>query len=185
MMLDGSGQLHTGAGYVQIVLPVSQGITLPLPLTVMMGDGALTGAGQTSSLGPLKLGGVLQAYRLDQLASPDLPQLGTMPGDTMLDVIYANLLGPLLALPRSTVMPGCRTADIDIDGDGLEAFCDSNPDDDIKRVDTCIDGDGTVIHDGDNGVAQCTQAMVGGRYRFVDGISAGIQLSASPANIAP
>src|SRR5262249_54967267 len=158
------------------------GVMLPMPLTVMIGDGPLLGAGPTSALGPLKLGGVLQAYRLDQFASPNLQQLGTMPGDTVLDVIFANVLAALLALPHPTAGPGRTTADIDIDGDGLEAFCDSNPNDAIKRVDTCIDGDGTVIHDGDNGVAQCTQATVGGKLRFVDGISAGIQLQAVPAN---
>ena len=161
-------------------------IVLDLPITVTVADGTLTGAGATTALSMFRVGGVLQAFRLDQLAAPDIAQVGTMPGDTLLDIIYANLFGPLLALPRSSgSIAGCRTADIDVDGDGLEAFCDSNPNDDLKRVDTCIDGDGTVVNDGDGGVAQCTQATVNGKPRFVDGISVEIDLSANPATIAP
>ena len=58
---------------------------------------------------------------------------------------------------------GCRTPDIDVDGDGLEAFCDSNDADDNKTVDVCIDGDGTVIKDEVDGsgvvTKQCTEAV--------------------------
>ncbi len=184
MMTTATGVLHTGPGNLEFTLPISAG-TFPMPLTVMIGDGELAGTGTSTAILGFRLGGVLQANRLDLLAAPDVPQIGTMPGDTMLDIIYANILGPLLALPHSMTVPNCRTADIDVDGDGLEAFCDSNPNDDIMRVDTCIDGDGTVVHDGDNGVAQCTQAMLGGKPRFVDGISAAIRFDARAAVIDP
>ncbi len=42
-----------------------------------------------------------------------------------------------------------RAPDIDVDGDGIEIFLDMNLDEDdqVTRVDTCIDGDGTVIQD--------------------------------------
>ena len=62
--------------------------------------------------------------------------------------LHGDSTAPLLALPKSTVLPSCRTADIDADGDGLEAFCDTTPDADPRHVDLCIDGDGTVIDDG-------------------------------------
>ena len=86
----------------------------------------------------------------------------------------AKNLGPLLALPKSDPKigekyPGCRTPDIDVDQDGLESYCDSNPDDEVKVVDKCIDGDGTEFTDAGN--MQCTEAMKGTKYRFVDGIS--------------
>ena len=45
--------------------------------------------------------------------------------------------------------------------------------------------DGTVIHDGDNGVAQCTQATLNGAPRFKDGISAGYVFDAKPTTINP
>jgi hypothetical protein len=66
--------------------------------------------------------------------------------------------------------PGCRTPDIDVDADGLEAFCDSNPNDEIKAVDVCIDGDGTEVKDAPG--AECGAALLpNGKPRFVDGIS--------------
>ena len=182
MATTAAGVLSTaGPGYLQIRIPVSTGLDLTLPITVTRVDGTLGATGLTA----FRFGGTLQAFRLATIPAPPNPQIGVMPGDTLLDMIYANLLGPLLALPKSTVMPSCRTADIDLDGDGLEAFCDSDPNDNIKRVDLCIDGDGTVIHDGDGGVARCVDAMVGGVPRFVDGISAAFVLDARPATIAP
>jgi hypothetical protein len=72
--------------------------------------------------------------------------------------------------------PGCRTPDIDVDGDGLEAFCDSDPNDDDKSVDVCIDGDGTEIRD--TATTQCTEALLpNGKPRFVDGISVEMNFS--------
>jgi cysteine-rich repeat protein len=35
--------------------------------------------------------------------------------------------------------------DVDVDGDGLEQFFDSNPGDDLFVIDVCVDGDGTEI----------------------------------------
>ena len=80
--------------------------------------------------------------------------------------------------------PNCRTPDIDVDGDGLESFCDSNPNDDIKTVDVCIDGDGTVVKDevDANGTVtkQCTEALdKSGKPRFVDGISVELNFTTS------
>lgn len=180
MATSATGDLSASPGFLLVTLPVTAGMTLVLPVGVQHVDGKLAG-----SLTGMRIGGTMQAFQLDRILAPQSTQIGTMPGDTLLDIFFANLFGPLVALPLSTAMAGCRTADIDIDGDGLESFCDSNPNDEIKRVDTCIDGDGTIVHDGDDGVASCTDAMVGGVRRFPDGISVGLVLDAKPVTIAP
>jgi hypothetical protein len=181
MATSSSGTLSAGPGFLELLVPVTNGVELLLPITVTQVDGTLDSTGLTA----FRFGGTLQAFRLAAIPSPSLPQLGTMPGDTLLDVFYVNLFGPLLGLPTSTVMAGCRTADIDLDGDGLEAFCDSDPNDNIKRVDLCIDGDGTIVHDGDNGVAHCVDAMLDGVPRFPDGISVAFAIDARSATISP
>jgi hypothetical protein len=129
---------------------------------------------------------VIDAKTADTIRGLDVAQIGLTPDNSLLDATFANLLGPLLALPKADanvlkMFPGCRTPDIDVDGDGLEAFCDSNPNDDMKVVDTCVDGDGTVIHDTlnpDGTVAMhCAQALKDGKPRFVDGISVELNFS--------
>ncbi|HET9993036.1 MAG TPA: hypothetical protein VFQ65_31090, partial [Kofleriaceae bacterium] len=121
----------------------------------------------------------------------NVAEIGLTPENSLLDAVFANLLGPLLALPKANadiqkMYPGCRTPDIDVDGDGLEAFCDSNPNDDNKAVDVCIDGDGTVIKDTlnpDGTVAMhCTEAMKDGKPRFVDGISVELNFGTTPVH---
>jgi hypothetical protein len=181
MSTTASGALSAGLGFLVVRVPVTTDLELELPVLVQRVEGTLAANGLTA----MKFGGTVQAFRLDAIPAPPNAQIGVMPGDTLLDEFFANLLGPLLALPKSSLVTGCRTADIDIDGDGLEAFCDSNPNDDIKRVDLCVDGDGTIIHDGDNGVARCVDAMVGGVRRFPDGISTAFTLDARPATISP
>ena len=99
-----------------------------------------------------RLGGVIDAKTADTIRGLNVPEIGLTPDNSLLDAVFANLLGPLLALPKANATVqrctrGCRTPDIDVDGDGLEAFCDSNPNDDVKAVDICIDGDGTVVKD--------------------------------------
>jgi hypothetical protein len=70
--------------------------------------------------------------------------------------------------------------DIDIDGDGLEAFCDSNPDDENQVVDVCIDGDGTMYVDADG--KQCTaERDADDNLRFVDGVSMVMNFETVPA----
>ncbi len=185
MATTADGQITTGVGVVTITLPVIDGAGLPLPLTVLSGGGALVGAGPTARLQDLRLYGVLQPGPLDALPSPPIEQIGATPDDSVLDLMYANLFAPLLALPTVPSVAGCRAADVDVDGDGLEGFCDEDTSDDLKRVTLCVDGDGTQIRDGDDGVPRCTDAMVGGVRRFRDGISAAFVLSTRPATIAP
>jgi hypothetical protein len=125
-----------------------------------------------------RLGGVIDAKTADTIRGLEVEQIGLTPENSLLDAVFANLLGPLLALPKSAKSitdkyNGCRTPDIDVDGDGLESYCDSDPDDDIKVVDICIDGDGTEVKD----VAgmECSEAVTGGKNRFVDGISVALK----------
>ena len=136
---------------------------------------------------PLCIGPYCQAQTLEGALVFAAGQIGLTPDDSLLDAVFANLLGPLLAMPLApgdilATYKGCRTMDIDVDHDGLEAFCDSTPDDDTHVIDICIDGDGTVIHDGDNGVVQCTDALdENNKPRFVDGISVEMNFETVPA----
>jgi hypothetical protein len=171
--VDSANKLVAGPSIFSVNIPVTDGITLDLRITGATIEGTLDADGTTMNG---RLGGVIDAKTADTIRGLNVSQIGLTPENSLLDATFANLLGPLLALPKAKESvtkkyPGCRTPDIDVDGDGLEAFCDSNPNDENKSVDICIDGDGTVIKDGDNGVAQCSEAMKDGKPRFVDGIS--------------
>jgi len=170
--IDASNKLVAGPSIFSVNIPVTNGLTLDLRITGATIEGDLSSADATTMNG--RLGGVIDAKTADTIRGLDVDQIGLKPENSLLDATFANLLGPLLALPKasSSILkkyPGCRTPDIDVDGDGLEAFCDSNPNDDLKTVDVCIDGDGTEIHDTDT--TQCSEAMKDGKPRFVDGIS--------------
>jgi hypothetical protein len=184
--IDKTNKLVAGPGTFSVNIPVTNGITLDLKITgatiegQMQPDGTIMGG---------RLGGVIDAKTADTIRGLNVSQIGLTPDDSLLDATFANLLGPLLALPKANAKvskdyPGCRTPDIDVDGDGLEAFCDSNPNDDIKTVDVCIDGDGTVIKDEVDGsgnvTKQCTEAVDShGKPRFVDGISVELNFTTS------
>jgi hypothetical protein len=192
--ITGSGgqlQLVAGPDLFSVNVPVSKGVFLELVITgatiqadvVAAADGGYT-------LQNAKLGGVIDAHTADTIRGLTVSQIGLTPDDSLLDAVFANLLGPLLALPLAkdsvtTTYKNCRTPDIDVDGDGLEAYCDSNPDDDVKTVDTCIDGDGTVIMDTGSGsdTVQCTTAKTtAGKFRFVDGISVELNFATAEAH---
>lgn len=171
--VDANKKLVAGPSIFSVNIPVTNGITLDLRITGATIESTLADDGTTMNG---RLGGVIDAKTADTIRGLDVEQIGLTPDNSLLDATFANLLGPLLALPKAKdsvikMYPGCRTPDIDVDGDGLEAFCDSDPNDDDKSVNVCIDGDGTVIKDGDDGVAQCSEAMKDGKPRFVDGIS--------------
>jgi hypothetical protein len=171
--------LDAGPSIFSVNIPVTDGLNLELKITGATIQATLEANGTTMNG---RLGGVIDAKTADTIRGLDVSQIGLLPENSLLDATFANLLGPLLALPKANASiskkyPGCRTPDIDVDGDGLEAFCDSNPNDDIKEVDTCIDGDGTVVKDTDT--TQCTEAMKNGKPRFVDGISVELNFTTS------
>jgi hypothetical protein len=184
--IDSSMKLVAGPSLFSVNIPVTNGITLDLRISGATIEGTI---GADGAITNGRLGGVIDAKTADTIRGLNVTEIGLTPENSLLDAVFANLLGPLLALPKANaavqaMYPGCRTPDIDVDGDGLEAFCDSNPNDDVKAVDVCIDGDGTVIKDTLNPdgtvLEHCTAAMKDGKPRFVDGISVELNFTTTP-----
>ena len=188
--IDKNLKLDAGPSIFSVNIPVQNILTLDLAIT----GATITGDVQPDgSIMNAKLGGIIDARTADNIRGLDVSQIGLMPTQSLLDATFANILGDLLALPKSKsaavqkAYPGCKTPDIDVDGDGLEAFCYSGT---IQGTgsgssttpmtemvaDICIDGDGTVVkstYDAmGNIVDHCAQAVDSkGKPRFVDGIS--------------
>ena len=149
---------------------------------------------------PAMLGGVLDARTLDGIRGLDIKQIQLTKEDSLLDAIFAGgVIVAFLPLPKQVGGPfdGQPTPDVDVDGDGLEIFCQAdapgshkcaaNPKGDNPVVDLCIDGDGTIVSDSDLGAGhQCTEATNGmnkdgsPKFRFVDGISVALTFRAVP-----
>lgn len=175
--------LRAGPSLFSVAIPVTDGITLDLRISGATIEGDVETEDGTVVVKNARLGGVIDAKTADTIRGLSVDEIGLTPENSLLDAVFANLLGPLLALPKSAKSitdkyNGCRTPDIDVDGDGLESFCDSDPDDDIKVVDVCIDGDGTEVKD----VAgmECSEAVKNGKNRFVDGISVALKFATTP-----
>jgi hypothetical protein len=185
-------KLDAGPSKFGVNIPVTSGLVLDLALTGAQIDGDIAMMGNSVVITNGRIGGVIDARTMDTIRGLSVSQIGLTPDASLLDATFANLLGPLLALPKANATiqkkyPGCRTPDIDVDGDGLEAFCDSLADspDDMKKVDVCIDGDGTEIHStfDANGVVviSCAQAVDShGTPRFVDGVSVELNFATTP-----
>ncbi len=183
--VDGKLQLDAGPSLFSVAIPVTDGLTLDLKISGASIRADVVTEGTAIVLKNARLGGIIDARTADTIRGLDVDQIGLKPEDSLLDAAFANLLGPLLALPKASVeigekYAGCRTPDIDVDRDGLEAFCDSNPDDlESKVVDVCIDGDGTEVRDVLDAAGailmECTLAEVDGKPRFVDGISVALK----------
>ena len=170
--------LRAGPSLFSVAIPVTDGITLDLRISGATIEGDVVTEAGATVIKNARLGGVIDAKTADTIRGLSVDEIGLTPENSLLDAVFANLLGPLLALPKSAKSitdkyNGCRTPDIDVDGDGLESFCDTDPDDDNKVVDVCIDGDGTEVKD----VAgmQCSEAQKNGKNRFVDGISVALK----------
>lgn len=184
----GTLQLEAGPSLFSVQIPVTGDLSLDLRITgaTIVGDVVMTPAGWAIVNG--RLGGVIDAATADQIRGLDVEQIGLKPEDSLLDAIFANLLGPLLGLPKlpsDHEYSNCRTPDIDVDRDGLEGFCDST-DDDKQTVDLCIDGDGTVYRDEVDGAGNVTKHCSEltdeeGKLLFVDGISIEINFDTTPA----
>jgi hypothetical protein len=166
--------LRAGPSIFSVNIPVTDGISLDLRITGAQIEAKVVEEGGKLVMKGGRLGGVIDSKTADTIRGLEVEDIGLLPENSLLDATFANILGPLLALPKSDPKigekyPGCRTPDIDVDQDGLESYCDSNPDDEVKVVDVCIDGDGTEFTDAGN--MQCTEAKKGEKFRFVDGIS--------------
>jgi predicted small lipoprotein YifL len=176
--VDSGNKLRAGPSIFQISIPIF-GFSLDLTIVGATIEATLQPDGTTTNG---RIGGVIDARTADALRGIEISQIGLTPENSLLDAAFANSLGLVLALPlaKGSVgekYPDCRTPDIDVDGDGLEAFCKSDPDG-PNVVDICIDGDGTVIKD--TATTHCTEALKDGKPRFVDGISVALKFSTSP-----
>jgi len=178
--------LTAGPSVFSVSIPVTSGITLDLNIT---GAQIAANVNNDGSIMGGRLGGIISAQTMDTITGLNVSEIGLTPNDSLLDAMFGNLLGPLLALPKAKASilkkyPECRTPDIDVDGDGLEAFCSSNPNATNKVADVCIDGDGTTIlstYDANGNIlTHCAQAMDShGKPRFVDGVSVELNFTTS------
>ena len=184
---DGVLVLEAGPSIFSLNVPLTSDLSLDLRISnaIIEAEASMAGTGVSFQNG--RLGGVIDANSADQIRGLEIGQIGLTPENSLLDAIFANVLGPLLALPQAPpneVSNSCRTPDIDIDGDGLEAFCDSDPLDAENTVDVCIDGDGTIIRDeldAQGNTIHCTQATdAKGNLRFVDGVSVELNFTTVP-----
>ncbi len=189
--VDGKLKLTAGPSLFAVSIPVTDGIVLTLKITGTSIEADVDTAGGIVTLQNGRLGGVIDARTADTIRGLEVAQIGLTPEDSLLDAIFGNVLGTILALP--SLPPGgpyeaCRTPDIDVDRDGLEAFCDTNADGDpaTKVVDLCIDGDGTEVRDQVVGgvVKHCSEAVDSkGNPRFPDGISIELNFRTAPAQL--
>ncbi|MBK9031637.1 MAG: putative metal-binding motif-containing protein [Myxococcales bacterium] len=192
-MTGGKLELTAGPSLFAVSVPITSDIVLTLKITGTQIKADVVEQGGFIMLKNGHLGGVIDARTADTIRGLTVDQIGLKPEDSLLDAIFANVLGTLLALPtqpNGSAHPGCKTPDIDVDRDGLEIFCDTDSDNDpdTKVVDLCIDGDGTEIRDevvGGVVVKHCTEALLpNGKSRFPDGISVELNFETAPATLA-
>ena len=130
------------------------------------------------------LGGVLDAKTLGSITGLNVSEANIHPDQSLLDVIFAGALGDLLGL--RTDKHGHKLPDVDVDGDGLETFYTTNTGAAEPKVDTCVDGDGTVITNAMVASGKCWEAVdAKGNPRFVDGLSTAIKFTIVPVKLAP
>lgn len=184
---SGTLELNAGPDPFVVHMPFGPAVGVDFPITGAQLSAAVTDQGTGFVLTSAHLGGVLDANQMDSVIGATVPQIGLTAQQTLLDAIFAGALGTTLSLPSANAKvtakyPGCLTPDIDVDRDGLEAFCDSKAGTagDVKKVDVCIDGDGTEIDD--TATTPCTGVRdAKGNLRFVDGVS--IELSFATVSI--
>ena len=170
-----------GPDLFSIDVPI-QGIDVALQLNgVHLQMTLADGGGKTSTMDGL-LGGVLEAVTMAQIKNINAGGV-IKPDQSLLDAVFVGPVGPILALDSDKnqhFLP-----DIDVDGDGLEAFYEANPPTGgaSMKVDTCVDGDGTVVTSTPD--VPCALAKdAKGNYRFVDGLSVALKFSAVPVKLS-
>jgi hypothetical protein len=173
--------LSAGPDLFSINVPFRGGMPLSLQLTGARVQMTLSDDGsKTHAMGGL-LGGVLNAASLSQISGIDAG--GVIKADqSLLDAVFVGPVATILGLDQD--MDNHYLPDIDVDGDGLETFYNSNgplPSGSIV-VDTCKDGDGTIVMSTPD--LPCPLAKdKNGKPRFVDGLSAALRFTAVPAQL--
>jgi hypothetical protein len=192
---NGAMRFHGGPSTFSVHVAYSRNVKFNFQIAgaTIEGDLVDSGNGMLAIKNGL-LAGVVNVATLNQMKGVTVEEINLTPEDSALDLMFGGLLGSVLTLPMadSNVLakyPACRTPDIDVDGDGLEAFCDSNLADKVNKVGICIDGDGTEIGNTldstGNVVSHCASAVNGENPRFPDGISIAAKFETTPiASIA-
>jgi hypothetical protein len=177
--------LEAGPSEWTLAIPTLGGVTFQLHLTAAHVRAHVTQDAMGRMVLPdALLGGVLDARTLGETKGLEIPEAGVHPQESLLDVVFAGALGDLLGL-RSDAK-GHKLPDIDVDGDGLETFWDSRGEGQaVPMVDTCKDGDGTIITNAMAGGPCVLAKDARGRYRFVDGLSVAIRFAIVPVRLAP
>ena len=183
-----ANKLSAGPSLFRVAVPIIKGADLELELSGARVEGTFRQAGTKVYLDNAILGGVLEAVSLARLDKIMVKGFLTPP-QSLFDAVWANgALATVLGLKRDG--DGHALPDMDVDGDGIETFWASNPDKMPALVDTCKDGDGTIIKNGDtkypneDPMKRCVFAKDDkGNFRFVDGISAALKFKAVPAQL--
>ncbi len=188
---EGDGPvLRAGPSLFALSIPLSSSITITLRISGATIEAKVREVDGKVFFENGRLGGVLDGKTSDTIRGIEAEQFGIFPENSLLDASFAGILGTFLSLPLASdevqaKYRDCRTPDIDVDGDGLEAFCETAPTIERRKVDVCIDGDGTEVKDvvdaGGNVTMECSQATVDGKDRFVDGISVALNFTTAPA----
>jgi hypothetical protein len=173
--------LNAGPDRFSINVPFRGGMPLSLELTGARVQMTLSDDGsKTHATGGL-LGGVLNAVSLSQITGINAGGV-IKPDQSLLDAVFVGPVATILGLDQDK--DNHYLPDIDVDGDGLETFYNVNgaSASGSINVDTCKDGDGTIITS--TADAPCTLAKdAKGNYRFVDGLSAALRFTAVPAQL--
>ena len=182
-----ANKLTAGPSVFRVTVPISDQ-QLELELSGARVEATFRNAGNLTYLDNAVLGGVLEVLSLARLDKIMVKGFLTPP-QSLFDAVFANgALAEVLRLKKDK--DGHYLPDMDVDGDGLETFWASDPEKTPALIDTCKDGDGTVIKNGDTTVQnddpkkRCVFAKdKKGNYRFVDGISAALKFKAVPAKL--
>jgi len=182
-----ANKLAAGPSVFRVAVPIKDQ-QLQLELSGARVEGTFRNVGNLSYLDNAVLGGVLEALSLARLDKIEVKGFLTPP-QSLFDAVFANgALAEVLRLKKDAA--GHYLPDMDVDGDGIETFWTSEPEKTPALVDTCKDGDGTVIKNGDASYPnddpkkRCVFAKDSkGNYRFVDGISAALKFKAVPAKL--
>jgi len=183
-----ANKLEAGPAVFRVQVPLVKDAELELELSGARVEGTFRQVNDKVYLDNAMLGGVLQAISLARLDKLNISGF-LKPPQTLFDAVWANgALAVVLGLKRDA--DGHSLPDMDVDGDGIETFWTSDGGAAIPLVDTCKDGDGTIIKNGDTKYPnddpkkRCVFAKDDkGNYRFVDGISAALRFKAVPARI--